>query len=750
MNLSAPQVSGPISVCSNSVRVQGQLTGATVSVVLNGDVGNPVGKGTANSANQVFTLDELPSSGLQPGDTLTAVQILGPDESSESPNPVVVQLFDPVDLNHVNFLSHLYVCGRHLWFTGLAPGATLEVGPGGSRGTARAVDGDARVTINTPLAAGELLPVRQVACGVNGPENLGIEPDPTPSVTATPIELPQPRIMKPIYACDRSALVGEVADGSNVTLFRDAAPPITSGFDRDSLWFNIPDPPFEEGEEVRARQAMPNCDVLDSRQSVPASVLPADQAPAPVVGSPLCANGTAVLVGGLTPGNRVRILQDGAELVVGEAPDSVFAFSVPPLPAGVAITAQEARCDVFGPESNSVTVDDASADPATPEIVENPLHECATAIPVRNLQRGSWVRVVSGRLGQISNTIYVNTTEAAIGVRPALAAGDEVFVEVSACGGSFVASPPVLVQETPDLSPPTIVEPVTAKDTAIVVTDIVPGAVVEVYLDPGRRGPGGGPMAFLKAVNAGLSELTIPVGRLAVGEHLNVRQILCNDVTPLLRDREVEVQVSKPDPPIELSPDGDLEEQTVELSWKDPNESKPDGSADSFDLQVVVNNSTVFDGNVTSNSHVLASPLPFSARVEWRVRGRNASGTSDWSEAAFDVEPEPGPKGPSKLRVNNCHVEKEVLHIWLYDETANSLTEKGTLTHQYNQSGSCPASGSPLDVELTTGHSHYLIAVDPTLIGCGVNDPSFGACQRHISGPYEGDETGPIVPITVS
>ena len=70
MTLSPPQVLGPVSVCSTALRVKGQLTGATVSVLLNGDAANPIARDIANWSDQVFPFTDLPSAGLQPGDTL--------------------------------------------------------------------------------------------------------------------------------------------------------------------------------------------------------------------------------------------------------------------------------------------------------------------------------------------------------------------------------------------------------------------------------------------------------------------------------------------------------------------------------------------------------------------------------------------------------------------------------------------------------------------------------------------------------
>jgi hypothetical protein len=102
------------------------------------------------------------------------------------------------------------------------------------------------------------------------------------------------------------------------------------------------------------------------------------------------------------------------------------------------------------------------------------------------------------------------------------------------------------------------------------------------------------------------------------------------------------------------------------------------------------------------------------------------------------------------LRIYNCAVNRGTIHLWLYDVGAGTLTEKGTLAHQYNQSGSCPAGGTPFEVALTDGHSYQLIAVDPSLGGCGINEPTSSLCQKFISGVFTADDAGPVEYLTIS
>ena len=69
MSLLPPVVVGPISECSSSIRVQGQLVGATVNLFSNG---NNVGSGVATWADQVFPLKGGVT--LTPGANISATQ----------------------------------------------------------------------------------------------------------------------------------------------------------------------------------------------------------------------------------------------------------------------------------------------------------------------------------------------------------------------------------------------------------------------------------------------------------------------------------------------------------------------------------------------------------------------------------------------------------------------------------------------------------------------------------------------------
>lgn len=137
MSLLAPRVDGPLSECSSSVRVEGQITGATVELHLTGHPGS-IGGGVATWSDQSFPLNG--GVHLTPGATVQALQKQGAEVSPLGPG-ITVQKKPPV-IGPLAIQSHLYVCGQCLWLTGAVPGAKVDVDVlGVPRGSGISTDG---------------------------------------------------------------------------------------------------------------------------------------------------------------------------------------------------------------------------------------------------------------------------------------------------------------------------------------------------------------------------------------------------------------------------------------------------------------------------------------------------------------------------------------------------------------------------------------------------------------------------------
>jgi len=274
MALLPPAVVGPLSECSSSVRVQGQLIGATVDLYSNGA---HVGSGTATWTDQSVKLD--PGKTLAPGANVTATQSLGGVTSPPSPSPVAVQKKPPV-IGGVTSKTHIFICGQCLWLDGMVPGANAEVSVGGVvRGSGIADDGSARIGLSAPTGAADTLVAKQTACGTPGPPTNLPKPDMLPGKQR---QLAPPTVVGPLRACQRAVTVKDVVEGSQVVL---TEAPVTgfsekACFDLSELWF--PTPPLTLGDNLTAIQQMPGCEIKSS-PSAPVTVGPSTPVPSPAI-----------------------------------------------------------------------------------------------------------------------------------------------------------------------------------------------------------------------------------------------------------------------------------------------------------------------------------------------------------------------------------------------------------------------------------------------------------------------------------
>lgn len=520
MALLPPRVIGPLSECSGSVRVQGQLTGSMVSIFADGVI---VGTGTASWPDQTFPL----STPLAAGQQVTATQAVGMETSLVSPETVQVQAKPPV-IGMVSFLSHLNQCGECVWLEGLVPGAKVELRDGGTvLGAGESYDGNARFHLSTSLAPGMDIKAQQMACGNSG---LVTDGPPVDVVVEKLQILPTPVVQVPLRECERRVTVSNVVHGATVTLMRSAGPNLQACFDLDSLWMGV-NPPLVLGETITANQELRGRCKLKSADALP--VVVQDNTPVPVsnVVPPLCAGNTTVVLSGLVMGARVKILADGTELGMAESPvDGSYDFLVPALVGGTTITAIQELCGEWSVPGIGVYVDKAPASLPKPKVHE-PLFECGAAVRVSNLHVGARVYVYSSMLGAPIGERTVNADEVDVSVAPLLIENDKIFAVQRGCGLVSSESDAVVVGKIERLKAPRVVEPLYSCENIVRVVDVVPGARVDVYVNGIFRG---------SAVGGG-TDLSVGVsGQLNVGDSVTARQRLCQHISPL--SKQVSVQ----------------------------------------------------------------------------------------------------------------------------------------------------------------------------------------------------------------
>ena len=538
MSLCEPIVVGPVSVLTESLRVQGQLVGATVKVHALGANPRVVAQGTATSGDQRFPLTA--SMQLAVGDTLVAVQESGADTSAMPGGDLGVNVApkpaSAAQIGKVGLETHLWTCGQFVWVDGAIPGAQVEmVGHGGGV----ADEGIARFELTHPLGTAAVS-LHQVVPGLGNGPDLTITPDPVPAAFGR--GLPASKLGQPVRACDPSVLVSDVLDGTVVTIKHANGVEEQAGFDRSELYF-ILSAPLAQGDKLSVRQQFQGdgaCGKYVGIWSTPPLVVgSAKPVDPPVVEGPLCVGTARITLSGLRPAATVRVEADG-NVYEGTVPAdrTEFTFGVSPL-AGGSVTATQEICAVTSADADKVTVNPQEDVVAAPSVV-GPLYDCARSVSVRGAHLGAtvqiWAKHAYGE-GPISDLVTVHETPTTIGVAPYLHTGDKVYAVQWACSTTGVKSEPVTVAARPKLPVPKVLEAF-AGDAIVYVQDVVPGALVEVYV-----AHAGNSAVYAGHAVATTLSATTPVGipfALRPRDLVSARQRLCGAVTKLGRGTGVE------------------------------------------------------------------------------------------------------------------------------------------------------------------------------------------------------------------
>ena len=505
MKLSPPVVKGQLSVCSRSVRLTGQMKGATVEILVDGAPA-PVGGGTADWGDEWFGL--LAGATLNPGDVVRARQKLGAVASLPSSKgaTVIAGTNSPAQ-----FDAPLVACSQLAVVTYLTPGATVTVTDSGpaTLGIATAAGSRAEVGLNRTVAVGEKLRARMAACG--GPSSATVE-----SLPAQPMaingRLQTPILQKPLFDCARLITFANVIPGAELQLERG---------DEILFWqctatelHGRIDPPLKAHEKLTFWLEPPNrtCEAQPSDKTT--VVVPEGPPPRPSLMTQPCAGTKLVTIGGLIEGAVVTVRADGQELCVLQAGEETQTVDLggDALGPGQQITVTQALCNVPSEPSMPLGVTKAPPD-IQPRLPERPV-ECGLVLRVEDVPVGSFIEIFSDKLkGRIGDHI-VNDEVSDVDVTPGFVSGDEIRVVVTGCISASERAP---VEPQRDL-PPFRVSPPIERDRSVRVKDVIPGALLDVYVDSrwaGRRA-------------APTRETRVPVADpLRTGQRIDVYERLC-------------------------------------------------------------------------------------------------------------------------------------------------------------------------------------------------------------------------------
>jgi hypothetical protein len=644
MPLLAPEVKGPVSVCSKKVRIKGHIAGATVKVLVNG----------AETASKVSSWpDDVFDVGatLNADDRVTAVQEFEGETSPQSPLPAVVQSA-PSSLASLTTLTHLHRCGTALWVEGATPGAEVKAQINNKVvGSASSIDGIARIKYSPGLNSGQSLTLEQTTCNKLSNNTVSPSADPLPN------PLPIPTIAGPLIECMTAVKISNVTDGATVTIYRDGIKDVSDAFDRSSLtWIGLK--PLKEGELIEVDQSF----MCRERRGLGDEVTPthisgkasakvesAASIAKPKVLGAVCPDAKLITVTNLIPGARVILYQDGKAIGMTDAPDVTYSFSAPPLDPDAPITARMQLCGRNGPMSDAVHV---KGDKPLTYLAVSTLYACASHLFLHNdldLSIGKIVYAKNKQGDMISAYHQVFTSRFLFPVAPALVAGDEITVVVLGCNASVQEFGPYKVEPAPvrRMPEPEMYEPVTENSTYAWVLSLFAGALLKVYVNGVFKG---------QAISRGDQSYTpVPLPQaLQLGQTLTATQSLCGMISA--HSKPATVVVPPPRVPQLIQPTNNasgVSAKPTMFKWSDPG-ANTSAAATSFKLQVYKGNSLDIDHTSPSVEH--GANLNYNTPYTWKVIAANSTGSTSSTTRGFKTEQEPAPVNPILKLVSSLYL----------------------------------------------------------------------------------------------
>ena len=726
-----PTVAGPISECNALVVLNQLRPGATVSIFADD---TNIGGGIAISRGQLFDL----TAPLTAGRLVHARQELGGEASLPMPLQDRTQVqAAPADMSSmfVHLDTIVYRCGGCLRISSAVPGARVHVlSASVERGAATAVNGSAIIDLSSATSQGEILEIKQVACGIEGPSL------PVPAENNFPgpplQRFPRPGLGR-LRACDRGITATRVVAGARLIAVRSSGPAHFACATAGTRLTLGATPELEEGETVSVHQEFPDCGITSD--TIQSTVGPAAPVEAPSVFPNICAGATKVRIRNLRTGALVHIRVDGTVLGEAEASGTAQVFQLGSgLSAGSLVSAAQTICGVLSEESEAIEVASAPSEIDKPSIA-GPLQECAPAVMVRELTVGAQVIIREEAGGPRSDSVFVTDDVAVIGVSPALSAGESLVASIHSCGIQRDSDPITVEELKVELRPPGITRPVFDGANSLEIVGIFAGATVEISVDD----------VWTYSFFAPESSRIVPVDDLPAGTGFRTRQRLCDKVSP----RSSRVVVRPPAPRIVSDsplPEGEVDApystQIVATGGVPPYDWDTVGGLvpSGLDLNAdtgVLEGAPEIDGHYGFDVEVRDSgPDPLSDEKHFKMRTRDGS-----------TEP---PSGVARVAIFNCHTDKRTIRIWAADLTSGTgWQEKGTLAAQYDASGCPAANAEPFELLLEDGHTYMVAATDPDNDQCP-SDQDFpnvqGECIRLQPQSFAGSDGGGVQEIKVA
>jgi hypothetical protein len=437
----------------------------------------------------------------------------------------------------------LYTCGRFIYVDQAFPGALITVTLSGHRihdpvlGQLYAPAGIAVIELNPPLPPGAGLAISQSVGAING-QTLNVPgADRAPLAPGSSTSLAPPMISFPLYRGQTRILVQNVVDGATVTVLRVRLGQPAESWQRlvalDSAWIAIE--PAALGDVYGVMQSLPCGGVSNGELASDWSSSSGNQnqvldapPPSPEITSTVSESSANISFAGLVPAATVRLfaqLMFGLTKVVGDfqawSPSCSISLPANALEGAQAVyvgqTFQDPMLAEYWSYSNVVPV-------AQPQSFEEATLGAAYVgsplIHISHVPPGVLIGVFSARFDTwvgVARPDAIIDGEADVELIFPLVFND--MLGAFSLGGEPIRSNVQTVGAVTQLSAPVVPSPASDCGGSILVTNVQPGARVEVYR-------ANGPKTFLGQAFATMSQVSVPVPPLADGVRLRARQTM--------------------------------------------------------------------------------------------------------------------------------------------------------------------------------------------------------------------------------
>jgi hypothetical protein len=545
-------------------------------------------------------------------------------------------------------------------------------------------------------------------------QSLGGETSPfgIPSVvegTGPTASLPHPHPDSHIYVCAGNVALGGMTPGTNAEiLIGGSVVGKALAHEGACIVALSTGVPSSSSAQARANTCGQQPVTVTLPRGDPTPVGESERLPAPAFGSPLMDCVTWLRIDAVVPGATVFLTRgDGSEQKWSFATRSWLVPLVGPLEDGETVRLRQEfdQCRILGIERTG------RVERLTLKAPRLASPWCTGRVTVTELMPGATVIFFAADGTELGRSGAAGTTCQFTLIQPhafALFARQELCGVLSAPSNSVSAgTDPDLVDLTPPR--PVIVEPVHACQRRVRVTGQVNGGVVEIWSHVR------GMIGWRHAMG---SETTVDVPALLDREPIEAHATTCSGQSD--KSRVVQATQVAVGTPVIDAPHAGATAVTVH------------DVAAGAQLDIYV------EGRFTTSVIVDADPteVPVPALAAGRhVRARQylCGRVGECEDVRVsDVPSTPQPKeGFAKVLLHNCHTEQRTVHVWNLDHTAGTASEIGSLEQDYDDWGTCPSGGDPLEVPLEDGHVHEIVVVDPGAIGCeDQDDPQVVACRR--------------------